>query len=181
MAVPASDAAASANDTGRAEHTSLPDAVDLFAHNYGRTNAAMLSATERAAASRIARALYEDPMAVQLAAMYAVETRRPLDTLAQLLEADRRNRLESAGERHAVSDADALDVFAGSYGRTNAAMLSATERAAASRIVRALGDDPLAVRLAGMYAGDTRRPLDALANRLETDVRHTAMLNGHRA
>jgi hypothetical protein len=96
-----------------------------------------------------------------------------------LLEADRRNRPAHDTERHTVSDAGALDVFAHSYGRTNAAMLSATERAAAARIVHALGDDPLAVRLAGMYAADTHRPLDTLANQLETDLRHTAGHNSH--
>ena len=175
-----SPAPASANHgTARVERVPLPDAVDLFAHSYGRSNAAMLSATERAAAARIARALSDDPLAVQLAGMYAAGARRSPDSLAQLLEADRRNRFQRNGEHHAVSDADALDMFAGSYGRTNAAMLSATERAAAARIVHALGDDPLAVRLAGMYAADTHRPLDGLANQLETDLRHTAGHNSH--
>ena len=174
-----SSAPSSANGATYSERVPLPTAVDLFAHSYGRSNAAMLSATERAAASRIVRALGDDPLAVQLAGMYAAETHRSLDGLAQLLETDRRNRIEHDGKLDALSDADALDVFAHSYGRTNAAMLGATERAAASRIVRALGDDPLAVRLAGQYAADTHRALDRLANRLETDLRRTRGHNGH--
>src|SRR5579859_3246043 len=172
-------ASLAANGAAPAERVSQSGAVDLFAHSYGRTNAAMLSATERAAAGRIARALQDDPLAVQLAGRYAAETQRSPDGLAQLLESDQRNGLALAGERRTISDADALDVFAGSYGRSNAAMLSATERAAAGRIVHTLGDDPLAVRLAGRYAAETHHPLDALANRLETDLRHAGGYNGH--
>ncbi|MGH2515911.1 MAG: hypothetical protein ACRDHP_09685 [Ktedonobacterales bacterium] len=168
-----------ANGTTDSERVPLPAAVDLFARSYGRTNAAMLSTTERTAAARIARALGDDPLAVQLAAMYAAETHRSLDGLAQLLETDRRNRLDPAGAPRIVSDADALDLFAASYGRTNAAMLSATERSAAARVVHTLGADALAVRLAGLYAVGTQAPLDRLASRLETDLRTAGTRNGH--
>ncbi|MGH2516444.1 MAG: NB-ARC domain-containing protein [Ktedonobacterales bacterium] len=49
----------------------------------------------------------------------------------------------------------------------DAAMLSATDRAAAARIVKALANHTLAVKLAGAYAGDCGRPLDTLAGEME--------------
>jgi tetratricopeptide (TPR) repeat protein len=62
-----------------------------------------------------------------------------------------------------LPDAAALDLFAEWYGRSTAAALSPAEAAAARRIVTALGNHTLAVKLAGAQAADLALPLEQFA------------------
>jgi tetratricopeptide (TPR) repeat protein len=62
-----------------------------------------------------------------------------------------------------LPDAAALDLFAEWYGRSTAAALSPAEAAAAQRIITALGNHTLAVKLAGAQAADLTLPLEQFA------------------
>ncbi|MEO7076422.1 MAG: NB-ARC domain-containing protein, partial [Ktedonobacterales bacterium] len=61
---------------------------------------------------------------------------------------------------------EALTLFISALGRTNADPIRPAERAAAERIVAALGNHTLAVKLAGAYAAAEGRDLEALAREL---------------
>jgi tetratricopeptide (TPR) repeat protein len=77
-----------------------------------------------------------------------------------------------------LSADEALEVFASALGRTSVADLTAEERAAAERIVAALGRHTLAVKLAGAYAADLHRDLTALAHELENPRRAIGLPRG---
>jgi tetratricopeptide (TPR) repeat protein/transcriptional regulator with XRE-family HTH domain len=72
----------------------------------------------------------------------------------------------------------ALDLFARSLGRGGADDLTDVERAAAERIVAALGRHTLAVKLSAAYAYDAHRDLGALARELEDPARALALPEG---
>ena len=77
--------------------------------------------------------------------------------------------LEASRMLDLLSDQEALDLFAQSYGRADAAALSPDDLAAAKRIVTVLERHTLAVKLAGAFAADAGRDLAALAGELESD------------
>jgi tetratricopeptide (TPR) repeat protein len=66
-----------------------------------------------------------------------------------------------------LSEAEALDLLAHSFGRDGMQELGELEQAAAERIVAALGRHTLAVTLAGAYAGEAVRDMGKLAEQLE--------------
>jgi len=82
--------------------------------------------------------------------------------------------------RDLLSEAEALDLFAEYYRRGAGPDLTRPERAAAERIVAALGWHALAVKLAAATAADTRRDLDAFARELG-DPRHALDLTENEA
>ncbi|HYM26518.1 MAG TPA: toll/interleukin-1 receptor domain-containing protein, partial [Steroidobacteraceae bacterium] len=69
-----------------------------------------------------------------------------------------------------LSPAAALLLFAQSYGRATVEALSAEERSAAERIVALVDRHTLAVRLAGAWPAELRRPLAAVADELARDL-----------
>lgn len=75
--------------------------------------------------------------------------------------------LEDARMVGLLTEQEALDVFARSYGRGDSGSMSSREQAAATAIVRALGNHTLAVRLAGAYAADTKRDLTELVTEFQ--------------
>jgi tetratricopeptide (TPR) repeat protein len=68
-----------------------------------------------------------------------------------------------------LTPAQALELFAQSYGKGTSDYLSPAERAAAERITKTLENHTLAVKLAGSYAAQTHRDLSTLAGELERD------------
>lgn len=66
-----------------------------------------------------------------------------------------------------LSDAAALDLFVEWYGRPNTAALTREELASARKIITALGNHTLAVKLAGAQAADLDRPLAQFADEIE--------------
>jgi tetratricopeptide (TPR) repeat protein len=77
-----------------------------------------------------------------------------------------------------LGEEDTLTLFARSMGLTSAKELTAEQRAAAERIIAALGRHTLAVKLAGAYAADMRRDLDALADEMENPQRAIDLPSG---
>jgi tetratricopeptide (TPR) repeat protein len=77
-----------------------------------------------------------------------------------------------------LGEEDTLTLFARSMGLASADNLTAVQRAAAERIITALGRHTLAVKLAGAYAADMRRDLDALADEMENPQRAIDLPSG---
>jgi tetratricopeptide (TPR) repeat protein len=81
-----------------------------------------------------------------------------------------------------LSPDEALTLFAQSAGRTDAQAFPPDERAAAERIVAALGRHTLAVKLAAGYTAQQHRPLQTYADELAADPRRALILqNGQEA
>jgi tetratricopeptide (TPR) repeat protein len=72
-----------------------------------------------------------------------------------------------------LSPEQAIDLFARVAGYGSAEELLSNDRQAVSRIVYALGNHPLAVRLATAYAAQTQRDLFTLANEFEAGPQRT--------
>ncbi len=77
-----------------------------------------------------------------------------------------------------LGEEDTLTLFARSMGLASADNLTGKQRAAAERIIAALGRYTLAVKLAGAYAADMRRDLDALADEMENPQRAIDLPSG---
>jgi len=77
-----------------------------------------------------------------------------------------------------LGEEDTLTLFARSMGLASADNLTGEQRAAAERIIAALGRHTLAVKLAGAYATDMRRDLDALAGEMENPQRAIDLPSG---
>ncbi len=77
-----------------------------------------------------------------------------------------------------LDEEDTLTLFARSMGLSSADNLTTEQRAAAERIIAALGRHTLAVKLAGAYAADMRRDLDALAGEMENPQRAIDLPSG---
>jgi tetratricopeptide (TPR) repeat protein len=77
-----------------------------------------------------------------------------------------------------LDEEDTLTLFARSMGLALASELTPEQRAAAERIIAALGRHTLAVKLAGAYAADMRRDLDALAGEMENPQRAIDLPSG---
>src|SRR5262249_59214 len=79
---------------------------------------------------------------------------------------------------HLLAQEDTLPLCDGSLGLAPAGDRTAGRRAAAERIIAALGRHTLAVKLAGAYAADMRRDLDALADEMENPQRAIDLPSG---
>ena len=77
-----------------------------------------------------------------------------------------------------LDEEDTLTLFARSMGLASASELTPEQRAAAERIIAALGRHTLAVKLAGAYAADMRRDLAALAGEMENPQRAIDLPSG---
>ncbi|HEX3272219.1 MAG TPA: tetratricopeptide repeat protein [Ktedonobacterales bacterium] len=77
-----------------------------------------------------------------------------------------------------LGEEDTLTLFARSMGLASANDLTTDQRAAAERIIAALGRHTLAVKLAGAYAADMKRDLDALADEMENPQRAIDLPSG---
>jgi len=76
---------------------------------------------------------------------------------------------EAQRELQLLPEVDVLSLCARAYGRESVAQLSPDEHAAAERIVHTLARHTYAVELAARYAKDAKRPLDAVAAKLQAD------------
>lgn len=77
-----------------------------------------------------------------------------------------------------LEENNAIELFAVAYGYLAANELSKEEFGAAQRIVKSLGNHTLAIRLAGAYAADARRDLEALARDLADPLHALTVLSG---
>jgi tetratricopeptide (TPR) repeat protein/transcriptional regulator with XRE-family HTH domain len=68
------------------ELLSSHEALDLFAHSFGKESAVQLNRLERDTAERIIKALDRHTLAVKLSGIYAANLDRDLETLAEILE-----------------------------------------------------------------------------------------------
>ena len=86
--------------------------------------------------------------------------------------------IEASRMLELLGEEDTLTLFARSMGLASADNLTGEQRAAAERIIAALGRHTLAVKLAGAYAADMRRDLDALADEMENPQRAIDLPSG---